>query len=163
LEYHQLSPQRPTPLVERSTLMQYQKNEQTFSSYDIRQLHPHVSFCKSTYEELGYTLYIPEVIEPTAQEIAEAVKQRIIMLIQQRLDTFAQSRGYDGILSACTYATSQVPKYQQEGQYCVNIRDQTWYAAYQIMEAVVAGTRSLPSGYEEIESELPVLEWPVAT
>ena len=79
---------------------------------------------------------------------------------QARLDAFAQTRNYDNILSACTYASSAVLKFQTEGQYCVNKRDETWAGLYAIMAAVQAGTRAMPSGYSAIEGELPVLEWP---
>lgn len=76
--------------------------------------------------------------------------------IQKRLDDFAKSRGYDGILSACTYATSLVPAFKAEGQCCVEARDNTWAAAYAIMNAVQSGQRAMPT-----LAELPNLVWPV--
>lgn len=79
---------------------------------------------------------------------------------QQRLDDFARTRNYDGILSACTYATSTVEKFQIEGQYCVNARDATWATLYAIMSEVEAGTRPMPTGFADVEPLLPVLEWP---
>ena len=94
------------------------------------------------------------------QERALAVKNQIIDATQKRLDDFAQTRNYDGILSACTYATSAVPKFATEGQYCVEVRDTTWAALYDILEEVQAGTRPQPSGFADIESDLPVLTWP---
>lgn len=103
----------------------------------------------------------------TAQEIAanqaaadKALYDNIVTATQQRLDTFAQSRGYDGILSACSYAGSLVPKFQQEGQYCVNARDITWAKLLEILAEVQAGTRPKPAGYMDIEPELPPLVWP---
>lgn len=94
---------------------------------------------------------------PTTPEqiMAECVERT-----QKRLDDFARTRNYDGILSACTYATSTVPKFQQEGQYCVNARGNTWATLYQLLAEVQAGTRPMPSGYADIEPLLPVLEWP---
>jgi len=79
---------------------------------------------------------------------------------QARLDDFAKTRNYDGILSACTYASSTVPKFQSEGQYCVNARDLTWASLYTIMGEVQAGTRPMPTSFADIEPDLPVLEWP---
>lgn len=91
---------------------------------------------------------------------ARAVQNDIVTNTQKRLDDFARTRNYDNILSACTYATSTVPKFAAEGQYCVNARDSTWATLYQVMAEVQAGTRPMPSGYADIEPLLPVLEWP---
>lgn len=80
--------------------------------------------------------------------------------IQQRLDDFARTRNYDGILSACTYVTSTVPKFAAEGQYCVQARDATWATAYQILAQVQAGQRPMPATVADIEADLPALQWP---
>jgi hypothetical protein len=79
--------------------------------------------------------------------------------VQSRLDTFARTRGYDGILSACTYTTSTNPNFSAEGQCCVQARDATWAKCYEILSAVQSGTRQTPA-WEELEAELPELEWP---
>lgn len=90
----------------------------------------------------------------------EQIMAEYVERTQKRLDDFARTRNYDGILSACTYATSAVPKFSAEGQYCVNARDRTWATLYQLLAEVQAGTRPMPSGYADIEPLLPVLEWP---
>ena len=79
--------------------------------------------------------------------------------VQKRLDDFAQERGYNNILSACTYATSLVKRFKAEGQYCVNARDTTWAKCYEILAAVEGGTRPMPT-LDELLAELPVLTWP---
>jgi hypothetical protein len=61
---------------------------------------------------------------PTAAT-PEQIKAEITASTQSRLDTFANTRNYDGILSACTYASSSIPKFANEGQYCVDARDAT--------------------------------------
>ena len=96
---------------------------------------------------------------PTPEEITEATKERFTAIIQRYLDSFAQTRNYDNILSACTYATSTIPKFQSEGQYCVNMRDMVWATAYSIMDAVLTGQRPVPSE-QELFAELPALVWP---
>jgi len=53
----------------------------------------------------------------------EQVIAQYTAAVQSHLDAFAQTRNYDGILSAATYATSTVPKFQVEGQYAVEARD----------------------------------------
>ena len=99
----------------------------------------------------------------TAQELlakAVEVQRQIVTQVQDRLDAFARTRNYDGILSACSYATSSIPMFQAEGLYCVGARDATWAKCYDILGDVQAGTRPMPSGYSDIESELPDLVWP---
>lgn len=99
----------------------------------------------------------------TAEELAQHrqnIQSEVVSATQERLDTFARTRNYDGILSACTYATSTVPKFAAEGQYCVVARDATWRALYTIMAEVQAGTRAMPATFQDIEADLPALSWP---
>ncbi len=97
---------------------------------------------------------------PAASPTPEALIAQIVSATQQRLDAFAQTRNYDGIMSAATYATSTVHKFRAEGQYCVEARDATWATLYQILAEVEAGTRPAPTGFADVEPELPVLAWP---
>jgi len=98
--------------------------------------------------------------EPDLAQIAARTQAEIVAATQLRLDTFAQTRNYDGILSACTYATSSVPKFAAEGQYCVDARDATWATLYTIMGEVLAQTRPMPESFADIVADLPVLVWP---
>ncbi len=120
-----------------------------------------------------YTKYILGPVFTDAEEqaayIAQKTKERnegiqsaIVDATQKRLDEFAQTRNYAGILSACTYATSTVPRFASDGQYCVESRDATWAKLYEILDEVTAGDRPMPCGYDDIKAELPVLEWPDA-
>lgn len=92
-------------------------------------------------------------------ESAARVQTAIVTATQARLDAWAATRAYDGILSACTYATSSVPRFMREGQDAVNARDATWAALYGIMGKVQAGELPMPSGFADIEPLLPTLEW----
>jgi hypothetical protein len=89
-----------------------------------------------------------------------ALRAEITHRVQQRLDDFAQTRGYGGILSLCTYATSTQLRFATEGQYGVEARDATWSKLYDILAEVEAGTRQPPGDYEILEPELPALAWP---
>ena len=51
-------------------------------------------------------------------------------------------------------------KFTAEGQYCVDARDATWAKLLEILAEIQAGTRPRPSGYADIEPELPLLVWP---
>jgi hypothetical protein len=105
-------------------------------------------------DETGY----PRLVDrpaPTTQQLIEQYTRSI----QKRLDNFAKTKGYDSLLSACSYATSSVLAFSSEGQYCVNARDATWNKCYEILEQVNTNIIPLPS-LEEIISQLPMLTWP---
>lgn len=89
----------------------------------------------------------------------EEVQAQFVTIIQSRLDAFAQTRAYDGILSACTYATDPDPAFAAEGQRCVELRGQTWRAAYALLKEVRAGTRPVPQSIADIDADLPPLAW----
>lgn len=97
---------------------------------------------------------------PPPVKSPEELQTEIVEATQKRLDDFARTRNYDGILSACTYSDSLVQKFRDEGQYCLAARDNTWAKLYEMLAEVQAGTRPVPSGYDDIEPELPQLVWP---
>lgn len=97
-------------------------------------------------------------IPPTTTQ--EQIIASLTAQIQKRLDDFAKTRNYDGILSACTYATDPNPIFAAEGQYCVNKRSETWAIGYTLMAEVLSGQRPVPTSISDIESELPALTWP---
>ena len=101
-----------------------------------------------------------DIIYPIGFDYSVLVQKPYPDQVHNRLDYFARTCGYDGILSACTYAASTVPKYQSEGVYCVQSRDQTWASFYQYMDEVDAGIRPMPTSFADIVPYLPVLEWP---
>lgn len=103
------------------------------------------------------------VTEASADEVVErklAMRRKIMDGVQRYLDDFARTKTYDSMLSACTYATSTVPQFAKEGQYCVEKRDECWAILARIEAEVLAGTRPAPTGFNDIWAELPALEWP---
>lgn len=97
---------------------------------------------------------------PIPQRSPDEVQAEVVAATQARLDAFARTRNYDGILSLCTYATSPTPKFAAEGQYGVEARDATWAKLYDMLAEVQAGTRPMPTGFADVEPELPALVWP---
>lgn len=96
---------------------------------------------------------------PTVEEQQAVLQQSIVNATQSRLDAFAQTKNYDGILSAISYATSDNPDFAAEGQRAATLRDSTWATLYQMLAEVQTGARPIPAGFEDIEAELPELTW----
>jgi hypothetical protein len=80
---------------------------------------------------------------------------------QKRLDDFAATKGYSDIVSVCTYATSSNLQYKSDADYCVLSRDNTWEKLYLIFNEIEQGKRPMPTDYNQIAVDLPVLAWPV--
>lgn len=114
-------------------------------------------------QSLGKVIVADESGRPILQDppppTAEQIVAQYTAAVQKHLDDFARTLGYDGIMSACTYDTSTVPKFKAEGQYAVEARDATWVKCYEVLAAVEAGSRPMPT-LEELLTELPVLTWP---
>lgn len=101
-------------------------------------------------------LDIQFTVAPKSQEVYEAVQiRRKTALVQNYLDTTAQEKGYDNILSAVSYAGSGHPVYDSEGVAYKFWRSDCWDAAFAILDAVFAGSRTMPSDTDFL-AELPV-------
>ena len=79
--------------------------------------------------------------------------------VQIHLDSTVKTRNYDGILSACSYTGSSVPKFAAEAQACVLWRDSVWTTCYAILAEVQSGKRPAPTSAELLDM-LPAMNWP---
>lgn len=113
-----------------------------------------------TYAFIGNAVERVYTVEDISQEeLTEKLTNSVIEATQNRLDNFAKTRNYDGILSLCSYATDPDPKFAQEGQRAVVLRSSTWAKLYEILREIEMGARAMPESYSDIEPELPELTW----
>ena len=96
---------------------------------------------------------IPPYI-PTEEEIQKALTDGV----QAYMDTIAQTRGYDNIHTACSYAYSTDEIFAKEGKACLEWRDKVWRTCYDILAQVKGGLREIPT-LEEVIAELPAFNW----
>ena len=100
-------------------------------------------------------ILITEVDPVITARVLELVKK----MVGEKLDAFAKTREYDSIVSLATYATSAIPKFKEEGQRGVDVRDATFVAMYGYLEEMMQGTAFVPKSMYEVESKLPALTW----
>ena len=107
-----------------------------------------------TADENGYPI-LSDPPPPTTEQVIASYTAAV----QQHLDDTAKQRGYDGILSACTYATSTNAKFSAEGQAAVAWRDAVWATCYATLAAVESGAAVMPT-IDELMAVLPAIIWP---
>ena len=96
---------------------------------------------------------------PTPEEELAAMQAQFTAAIDAYMNKFAQERGYDSMASAASYAGDEDPQFGQEGAYCKTMRSRIYRAAWDILDAVLAGQMPMPP-LKEVLAELPVLAWP---
>jgi hypothetical protein len=111
---------------------------------------------------VNYVMSYTQVIMTEQEMLADTdIQNSSIVLTQQRLDAFAKTRGYDNIASACSYATSTVPKFKSDADYCIAVRDNTWTTLFTILNDIATGAPNVPTDVAEVLEQLPVLSWPI--
>lgn len=135
--------------------MKTQSNQYpSVGQYDDQHMSVPINIIEATRDDETIYEYDMMLVRQGSDEIATAINA-----VQEMMDLKAKERGYDNILSACTYATSTNTKFAAEGQACVTWRDSVWAACYQIMEDVASGTVPEPT-LNELLAELPSMVWP---
>lgn len=93
---------------------------------------------------------------PGPEKVLDIVGE-VMTAVQERLEGLAKSLGYDSLLSACSYATSEDPKFQREGKYCVMQRDAHWRRCYELM-AYYQRLGVIPA-LDDVMPKMPNLEY----
>lgn len=99
---------------------------------------------------------IKAIQEPTAEEKNAKIQAQLTNAVQHVLDNEAQKLNYDSCLSVCSYVDTGVSKFDDEGKAFRAWRSAVWAKGYEILNAVLAGEREIPTE-EELLAELPSL------
>ena len=103
-------------------------------------------------ENLDGTL---NITQKTQAELLEQAKKAFLATVQVHLDENAQAHGYDGIVSACSYAAAP-NVFQAESIKFLSWRADVWAYCYAELGKVEAGARPIPE-LQAFISELPAL------
>lgn len=98
------------------------------------------------------------VVSVTPPIDIKALFKSLEYVTQKHLDEFAKQKGYDNIISVCTYATSSNIARALEGQKAVDNRDLVWDHYFSKLELYTQPNAVLPT-VEEYIATLPVLSW----
>jgi len=63
-----------------------------------------------------------------------SVKEHVTYVVNNILNSFAAERGYDSIISVCSYTASSIPNLKAEADRAVIVRDTLWVAALAALE-----------------------------
>jgi len=89
----------------------------------------------------------------TTEELFEEKKNEFTWHVQHFMDQQASLKGYDNILSACSYA-AYPNAFQQESQSFILWRSAVWTYCYQELQKIQNNERSIPA-VEDFIAELP--------
>lgn len=94
-----------------------------------------------------------EIVSKNLEELTALFKEKT----QQLLDAKAREKGYDDILSACSYAGYD-NDFRAEGEAFGIWRAKVWKYGYGLLNAIAEGKHKMPKSFDEILAEMPTLE-----
>ena len=94
-----------------------------------------------------------EIVNKNLDELTALFKEKT----QELLDAKAREKGYDDILSACSYAGYD-NDFRAEGESFGIWRARVWKYGYALLNAIAEGKHKLPKSFDEILAEMPTFE-----
>nr|DAN68591.1 MAG TPA: hypothetical protein [Caudoviricetes sp.] len=88
------------------------------------------------------------------QKPLELIVEDFKVYVQNILDSKAKTKGYDNIVSVCSYAGYE-NEYQAEGVAFGKWRAHVWQWGYKMLADIQAGKRQLPSSFAEAVADMP--------
>ena len=119
--------------------------------------HKNLSLVQTKEDGSYYTYYNQDGTPDTAKIMLEDkanTLQAMESAIQEYIDSQAKNRGYDSIVSACSYA-GYTNEFQTEAVSLGVWRSAVWTKAYQVQADVEAGTIPMPT-VDELIAMLPI-------
>ena len=119
--------------------------------------HKNLSLVQIKEDGTYYTYYNQDGTADLAKELLEDkanTLQAMESAIQEYIDSQAKNRGYDSIVSACSYA-GYTNEFQTEAVSLGVWRSAVWTKAYQVQADVEAGTIPMPT-VDELIAMLPI-------
>jgi hypothetical protein len=102
-----------------------------------------------------------EIPDPTPEELAaakvketEEIVKRLTNAVQAHMEDVARSKGYDNLMSACSYA-AVANAFQAESQKFIEWRANCWMVCHHVLAEAEAGNIAVPSE-QELVAMLPV-------
>nr|DAK13430.1 MAG TPA: hypothetical protein [Caudoviricetes sp.] len=133
-------------LKELGYLMVVEEPYPTFDS-DFKKAIPNDHIKNDTY------ISSYKVVDKTLDELTLLFKEKT----QELLDAKAREKGYDDILSACSYAGYE-NDFKAEGEAFGVWRAKVWKYGYALLEAISKGEKELPKSFKELIKDMPKLE-----
>ena len=107
---------------------------------------------ESVENDKNYT--IKHVIK---QKPLEMIIEEFKLYIQGILDAKAKEKGYDNIVSVCSYAGYE-NEYQAEGVVFGKWRAHVWQWGYKMLADIQSGKREMPKSFAEAIADMPQLD-----
>jgi len=94
-----------------------------------------------------------KIVSKNLEELTALFKEKT----QELLDTKAREKGYDDILSACSYAGYD-NDFRAEGEAFGIWRAKVWKYGYGLLNTIAEGKHKMPKSFDEILTEMPTFE-----
>lgn len=123
------------------------------------------SITEYTLQEVLDFIAIPKVagVPNTVADVDPLAFQKVTSmardLIGKALDDFAKTRGYDNIVSLCSYKDDPDVQQDAEARRGIDLRSQCWVNIRKYEQDVVAGVVPVPRYEADILGVIPVLSW----
>ena len=101
----------------------------------------------------------PVLFEDLDTVAIDRIKELAMAHVQKKLDEFAALKGYDNIVSACSYVGSKVSAHKADAEKCVDVRDDAWVAVNAYFNSIATGELAVPASSDDIDAILPAMNW----